>query len=143
MDTIEALRAEIAALRRDVYLDPLTELGNRRLLEERTSGRGGYFVAIDLNDFKRVNDLLGHAYGDDVLRNFARHLLVHAGVGDRVACRVGGDEFTVWCPSRESAEVMLRKVWAWSCAGVTASAGIGATKELADARARENKRNKR
>ncbi len=82
--------------------DALTGLANRRELYERTEryfrgGAGDGVVAlllIDLNHFKEVNDTLGHAAGDRVLREVARRLDGAAAAGDLVA-RLGGDEFAV------------------------------------------------
>ncbi|WP_433299441.1 putative bifunctional diguanylate cyclase/phosphodiesterase [Actinoplanes sp. CA-030573] len=82
--------------------DPLTGLANRRELYERAdvhfTGRADDGVValllIDLNHFKEVNDTLGHAAGDAVLREVARRLDDAAAPGDLVA-RLGGDEFAV------------------------------------------------
>ncbi|MBU2663541.1 EAL domain-containing protein [Actinoplanes bogorensis] len=86
----------------DAAHDPLTGLANRRELYERA---GEHFqshtdegvvalLLIDLNHFKEVNDTLGHAAGDAVLREVARRLADAAAPGDLVA-RLGGDEFAV------------------------------------------------
>ncbi|GAA2680145.1 putative bifunctional diguanylate cyclase/phosphodiesterase [Actinoplanes palleronii] len=82
--------------------DPLTGLANRRHLYEQAERRcqdtspDGLvaLLIIDLNHFKEVNDTLGHAAGDDVLREVARRLDEAAPPGDLVA-RLGGDEFAV------------------------------------------------
>lgn len=142
---VEALRAEIAELTKVAFYDELTGLGNRRLLEQRSSARNGFFIAIDLNGFKRAQDAHpeGHAYGDRVLRDFARYLLEKAGTGDRVAVRSGGDEFTVWCPDYRSALVMRSAVERWKFDCVTASAGIGSTRETADQRMYEAKQERK
>ncbi|RNF33382.1 GGDEF domain-containing protein [Paracoccus methylarcula] len=90
------------------YTDPLTGLRNRRGLElaldmalhatrgsEEARGFGGFAVAqVDLDHFKAVNDLYGHAAGDDVLRHVARVLGEAIRDGD-VAARTGGDEFVL------------------------------------------------
>ena len=86
----------------DAAHDPLTGLANRRELYERAekyfqgSSRDGLvaLLLIDLNHFKEVNDTLGHAAGDEVLRAVARRLGGAAAPGDLVA-RLGGDEFAV------------------------------------------------
>ncbi|GIM88558.1 putative bifunctional diguanylate cyclase/phosphodiesterase [Paractinoplanes toevensis] len=86
----------------DAAHDPLTGLANRRELYERAdeyfAGRTEDGVValllIDLNHFKEVNDTLGHAAGDAVLREVARRLDDAAAPGDLVA-RLGGDEFAV------------------------------------------------
>lgn len=79
--------------------DPLTGIGNRafvlgRLQEalRRADEQLPCLVLIDLDHFKRVNDWMGHAAGDEVLRHFAQHL--QAGLRRVDACgRVGGEEF--------------------------------------------------
>ncbi len=81
--------------------DPLTGLANRRLFEERLTdalaraASGNGIVAamlLDLDDFKAVNDTLGHHVGDELLVVLARRLERVARAGDTVA-RLGGDEF--------------------------------------------------
>lgn len=81
--------------------DPMTGLGNRRLLdhlcdlESRQPGeRYGAAVAIDLDKFKPVNDTFGHAAGDAMLVSVAEKLRTHFG-GRGDIFRVGGDEFLV------------------------------------------------
>ena len=83
--------------------DSLTELGNRRLFRARleqvaaAAGRSGRLAAlfyVDLDDFKRINDSLGHDTGDEVLKVVAQRLSERVRAADTVA-RIGGDEFTV------------------------------------------------
>ena len=79
--------------------DALTGLLNRGEGEERLASmleKGGMLTAIllDLNDFKQINDTLGHAAGDQVLKLCARVLNANTGFSDLV-CRWGGDEFLV------------------------------------------------
>ncbi|MDN5788769.1 GGDEF domain-containing protein [Pseudorhodobacter sp.] len=79
--------------------DTLTGLRNRRALDSTLSvliadKQPFGLMHIDLDYFKAVNDTLGHAAGDHVLREVARKLLVETRKGDTVA-RVGGDEFVV------------------------------------------------
>ena len=82
--------------------DPLTELGNRRLLETRLSEAletrdpddSVALLVIDLDRFKPVNDAFGHQIGDHVLRQVARRLAAAVPDADTVA-RIGGDEFAV------------------------------------------------
>ena len=92
-----------AAAEEQALLDPLTGLVNRRgwqqLLagEEQRCARYGTssgIVVIDLDDFKRVNDTLGHDAGDQLLIRTADVLTRGSRAGDTVA-RLGGDEFTV------------------------------------------------
>ncbi|KAB2919181.1 MAG: EAL domain-containing protein [Dechloromonas sp.] len=85
------------------YYDPLTHLPNRRLLNERlrkvlaSSGRHqryGALLFIDIDNFKTLNDTMGHAIGDSLLIQVAQRLRLSVRAGDSVA-RLGGDEFVV------------------------------------------------
>jgi diguanylate cyclase (GGDEF)-like protein len=91
-----ALTAELT--RRD-NLDPLTGLANRARLRRRlgelvAGGATGALLLLDLDDFRTVNDGLGHPGGDLVLVAVAERLRVRLGEGD-TAARLGGDEFAV------------------------------------------------
>lgn len=96
-------RARVEDLRHDAETDPLTELPNRRRLNAlfatgplgRRGPRDGVAVLyVDLDAFKPVNDSLGHAAGDEVLRIIARRLAALVRRDDLVA-RLGGDEFVI------------------------------------------------
>jgi diguanylate cyclase (GGDEF)-like protein/PAS domain S-box-containing protein len=95
-------RAFEARLRDQAERDALTGLANRMRFRARVDealtrvGRGARaaVVFLDLDDFKRVNDTLGHAAGDDLLTHVARRLVAATRDGDTVA-RLGGDEFAV------------------------------------------------
>jgi diguanylate cyclase (GGDEF)-like protein len=84
-------------LRRTIRTDPLTGLGNRLALEdrldaalERRSSAGTSVFFIDVDNFKRVNDSLGHDAGDELLQLLAARL---TGVMGTDVFRIGGDEF--------------------------------------------------
>lgn len=92
--------------------DPLTGLGNRRLMNERIAEsiatadrtrRTFAILTLDLNGFKTLNDTLGHAAGDDLLRDVA-HALHHATPGDATLVRQGGDEFAVILPGAQTSD---------------------------------------
>ncbi len=85
------------------FYDPLTRLPNRRLLLDRLnqalvssarSGRSGAVLFIDLDNFKNLNDTLGHDIGDMLLQQVTQRLEACIRTGDTVA-RLGGDEFVV------------------------------------------------
>jgi diguanylate cyclase (GGDEF)-like protein/PAS domain S-box-containing protein len=108
--------------------DPLTGLANRTLLAERLQEaidalarqsalvpdpadpggqRGVAVFLLDLDEFKEINDVLGHDVGDDMLIAVARRLSAIVRPSDTVA-RLGGDEFVVVCDIESGEEEMLR-----------------------------------
>ncbi len=104
--TLERHRKELSRQVRDKQrescLDPLTRVGNRRLIDEElamvytheTSGSSVGVLMVDLDNFKQVNDALGHHAGDEVLKTVASHLSESIRPSDAVA-RWGGDEFVI------------------------------------------------
>jgi diguanylate cyclase (GGDEF)-like protein len=101
-----ALHSESEHNRYQALHDPLTDLPNRTLFQDRTSvalrtaARSGATVAVlllDLNRFKEVNDTLGHQYGDHLLLQVADRLRESLRDSDSVA-RLGGDEFAILLP---------------------------------------------
>ena len=87
-------------LSRQAFTDPLTGLSNRALFRDRLQHAGARREAdvtvllIDLDDFKDVNDNLGHSAGDELLTTLAGRLRDNVRPGDTLA-RLGGDEFAV------------------------------------------------
>jgi diguanylate cyclase (GGDEF)-like protein/PAS domain S-box-containing protein len=90
-------------IRHLAFYDHLTQLPNRRLMLDRLGraltssarhGRHGALMLIDLDNFKTLNDTLGHAVGDQLLIEAAARLKSSVREGDTVA-RLGGDEFVV------------------------------------------------
>lgn len=114
----QAERAARAEGRAEAYqhlsvLDPLTDFFNRRFAEQHLptevsrSQRHNYpltILAVDLNDFKQVNDQHGHAAGDLVLKEFARNLKATIRTSD-LPIRMGGDEFLVLFPGCHQEQV--------------------------------------
>lgn len=95
--------SELEAQRTSVGLDPLTGLPNRMLFLDRFTqavsharrhGRRIALLFMDIDNFKLVNDALGHGVGDEVLRLAAQRIASAVGEGDTVS-RHGGDEFLV------------------------------------------------
>ncbi len=95
--------------------DPLTNLANRALYQERLNqaiaeaDRQQKLVGllyIDLDNFKFVNDNFSHATGDELLKNIARQLALELGSTSSVA-RLGGDEFAVILPNLQNAQEAL------------------------------------
>ena len=106
LSAMSRLQMTAEKFHRDATVDALTGLYNRRFAEERLKGevdrsrRYGHpltVVAIDLNDFKPVNDKYGHTAGDQVLKEFAERLLKATRTSD-LTVRMGGDEFLVILP---------------------------------------------
>ncbi len=91
------------------FNDTLTGLPNRALFHEhldhllkQAERRGGEvaLLCLDLDDFKSINDALGHAVGDELLRRVANRLTEQ--LGDAFVARLGGDEFVVVLPLGKS-----------------------------------------
>jgi diguanylate cyclase (GGDEF)-like protein len=111
------LETERAAgqLRRQAYEDPLTHLPNRRYAEARldgllTTGAVPALAVVDIDHFKEVNDAIGHAGGDEVLRRVGELLVAGCRDSDEV-CRWAGDEFVILLPdtTAEQAERALER----------------------------------
>jgi len=110
------LAAMVGQLEHRAFHDGLTGLPNRALFRERVghalsrrsqAGTPLALLFIDLDDFKTVNDQLGHAAGDDLLMAVARRLVTCVRDEDTVA-RLGGDEFAVLLEQASSHEVAVR-----------------------------------
>nr|WP_246316264.1 sensor domain-containing diguanylate cyclase [Kineococcus aurantiacus] len=114
VEDITARRNEAERLERAALHDPLTGLPNRAKAEEqlrtavgRTQRRGGgcAVLFVDLDHFKDVNDTLGHAAGDELLRDVADRLSGLVRTGD-LAARLGGDEFVLVCQDVADAKAL-------------------------------------
>lgn len=102
------------------YHDPLTDLPNRRklweeaeslLISDRRKRDTPALIYLDLDNFKMVNDTLGHGAGDDLLHQVAGRIKTELRQGDILA-RLGGDEFAVLLSSadRATAQVAARRI---------------------------------
>lgn len=148
-NTIRELEKSKNALAHQATTDPLTGLKNRRsfhelgeqILQAASGGADFSIIHLDIDHFKQVNDVYGHAAGDEVLMAVARQLnhVVRApdvsGRGGDILARIGGEEFAILLPNtnRLGAAVMaeriraaLEKLTIWisgTCLAVTASLG--------------------
>lgn len=117
-EQIEKVRVELQHL---AHHDALTNLPNRVLLRDRLSqaieaahrqGRQLGVMFMDIDRFKKINDSLGHAVGDQLLQSVAKRLLASVRVSDTVS-RQGGDEFVLLLPLIESpdgAQLSAKKI---------------------------------
>ena len=112
-DITERRRAE-AQIRHLAHYDALTDLPNRALFHERlrqelgriASNRQLAVLYIDIDEFKSVNDTLGHQAGDELLQSVAASLCHQAGPNEFIA-RLGGDEFAIMQTAiRSQAEII-------------------------------------
>lgn len=118
---LERARAEVALLKQMAFSDPLTGLYNRRAFDERLRQEISRcrrhpqatftLVLFDLDDFKQLNDTLGHLAGDELLKRVAQTLTGTLRDHD-VVCRTGGDEFVVILPDtpRDAAQRAIARV---------------------------------
>lgn len=108
-EKVTQLKEKEETIRRLAYRDTLTNLPNRLLLVKRLNSKLGnpdnHFVLafIDLDDFKRINDAMGHSAGDELLQVIAGRLRrCVQGIGH--VFRLGGDEFILLLRKEENAE---------------------------------------
>jgi diguanylate cyclase (GGDEF)-like protein len=105
------LKEAVRKLRRQAYVDSLTELYNRRFLMERLSEevdeahryeRPLSVLILDVDRFKSINDTYGHSIGDKVLHTIGRHMVATTRSYD-IAARFGGEEFCLVLPNTDAA----------------------------------------
>lgn len=106
-EALRELREQSGQLAKLAETDALTGLYNRQaaipkieerlrvLREEAPEGEACALIVLDLDSFKQVNDVFGHAYGDEVIVRMAEAL--KGSLPQGIVCRMGGDEFLVWC----------------------------------------------
>jgi diguanylate cyclase (GGDEF)-like protein len=105
-------------IRRLAYWDPLTNLPNRAqfllllnnaIADARKRGGSVYVLMMDLDRFKHVNDVMGHSFGDLLLKQVAGRLLQKLAIRRHPAqvARLGGDEFAVLLPGSDLEQAMV------------------------------------
>jgi diguanylate cyclase (GGDEF)-like protein len=109
---LAAANSELAEVRCASLHDPLTGLANRRsitadMADRMTSGGSWALILIDLDGFKPVNDIHGHATGDQVLAETARRLATVVDPATDLVGRLGGDEFVILARSPFGAISMM------------------------------------
>ena len=95
--------------------DLLTGLNNKLATERKikeymaqNQDKLGMLFVIDIDNFKKINDTMGHAFGDEVLRSLGKQIGVNFRVTDIIG-RVGGDEFMVFLKDLQKDEIVLRE----------------------------------
>ncbi len=111
---IEELAEQAEKLKELAFRDPLTGLANRMLFSERAAEalltpEPVHVLLLDLDDFKEVNDVLGHHAGDEMLVEISRRLLQCVGPHGTVA-RLGGDEFVVLLVGCRDSDAVAQRV---------------------------------
>lgn len=106
----DRLKEENASLVSQTRTDPLTGIGNRRAFREAQdkiveAGSPAWVGLIDIDHFKSINDVHGHAKGDEVLATLAKTLMRHAKASETVA-RLGGEEFAWLIPGSTKEEAV-------------------------------------
>lgn len=107
-------------IRRLAYWDTLTNLPNRALFvsmlqdaikQARATEQACFVLMMDLDRFKHVNDVMGHSFGDQLLKQVALRLSDELGQGGTKPARLGGDEFAILLPNssiREAQDLAAR-----------------------------------
>lgn len=118
-DAFESMRTGIAnrelEIRRLAYWDRLTDLPNRAqfatqlkaaIERARTGGGQCFILMMDLDRFQHVNDVLGHSFGDGLLREVGRRLEQQLERENDKLARLGGDEFAILLPGIDATEAV-------------------------------------
>lgn len=111
--SISILRNE--SLKKKADTDLLTELNNKVATEEKikeymeeNAGEQALLFVFDIDNFKKINDTRGHAFGDEVLRNIGIHLKSEF-QGSDIIGRTGGDEFMIFLKGIKSNEKLAKE----------------------------------
>lgn len=110
-------KKEMEEVKKEAVTDFLTGIYNRtgcekmirRYMREETAGNLSAFILIDLDNFKRINDYMGHLKGDEVLREIG-HILRRSFRNSDITARIGGDEFVVFMKNIRSRENVLASI---------------------------------
>lgn len=111
---ISKMKSQEEAVKKLAFIDPLTDLPNRRRFIERLTdsiamNKKGAVILLDLDNFKEINDTMGHVYGDRILKVIARRL--EGLIDDEVfVSRFGGDEFLVLIENHVDKDTINREV---------------------------------
>ena len=117
----QAIQAREGEIRRLAYQDSLTDLPNREqfrsdlrhnIMRARDEGVPCTILLMDLDRFKHVNDVLGHRFGDRLLRSVAERLRQEALDPEDVLARLSGDEFAILLPgtSPHAATLLAKRI---------------------------------
>jgi len=140
----EELKTVNRKLERLAMVDPLTDVMNRRGLQQiltrelellKREESGLLVLAVDFDNFERINQSLGHVTGDIVLKEMARRLRRSLRASDYIA-RIGGDEFVILLPQTRFAEGVqvaekIRLAISQSSVSVSGGEGVYITASLA------------
>ena len=112
-ERIESVEASVRN-REKAEHDDLTNIFNRgggdeRISELMSTKTKGAFIILDIDDFKKVNDTYGHAFGDEVLIRLSNTLSEHFRITD-VVMRLGGDEFAIFARGLTNKEMCMEKL---------------------------------
>lgn len=143
---IDKQKREKETLILNASLDPLTKLLNKQstqqkileYLESSENGSPGALIVIDIDNFKTINDTLGHLFGDAIIKEIALRLRVLFRSTDIIG-RIGGDEFVVFMKDVYSNEIIFEKAkllcerieasYENESIGISASVGIAITSQ--------------
>jgi len=105
-------QAAIKSLRRHIYVDPMTNLGNRYAFNEfmKQNKKPGIHAVLDMNSLKYINDTFGHEAGDSLIRALGGAISSSVDPKTTKAHRFGGDEAHLHFPDKETAYTTLRKI---------------------------------
>lgn len=115
INALRQMQSEATTWREKARRDPLTGLYNRAIFREKVLAlmeqkNKGALIFMDVDYFKKVNDTLGHAVGDDVLLTVAKRLRYFFRESEDIIARYGGDEFIVFLKDVSSEKELRKKL---------------------------------